>query len=245
MIDDGGYLLIAPADRAATDANVVVSVPAYGSATSAPIDLDAGTRYRVADAANQTELGQAVIVEAPVRGGAVAVTGVELDRYDRLVGLRDKVVAGAARLDPGDAILGRDLAGDLGLQVGDRLTLQTAGTSDSVRITALVDLGLRDLNRRTVLVPLRTGQSLFALPGGATGVDLALRDGVEPVPIATAGARAPTASARRRPRRSHRRRAPARRTGGIPHTVSTAAACARGQNRQASPAAASRVEAHG
>lgn len=34
-----------------------------------------GTRFRVADAANQTELGQAVIVEAPVRGGAVAVTG--------------------------------------------------------------------------------------------------------------------------------------------------------------------------
>ncbi|MFD0669188.1 ABC transporter permease [Ramlibacter sp. MAHUQ-53] len=107
---------------------------------------------------------------------AVAVTGVELDRYDRLVSLRSKVVAGAARLEPGDAILGRELAIDLGLQVGDRLTLQTASTNDSVRITALVDLGLRDLNRRTAIVPLRTAQALFALPGGATGLDLALRD---------------------------------------------------------------------
>lgn len=107
---------------------------------------------------------------------AVAVTGVELERYDRLVNLRGKVVAGTARLEPGDAILGRELAADLGLQVGDRLTLQTASASDPVRITALVDLGLRDLNRRTAIVPLRTAQNLFALPGGATGLDLALRD---------------------------------------------------------------------
>lgn len=34
-----------------------------------------GTSFRVADAGNQTELGQAVIVEAPVRSGALAVTG--------------------------------------------------------------------------------------------------------------------------------------------------------------------------
>lgn len=107
---------------------------------------------------------------------AVTVTGVELDRYDRLVGLRGKVVAGQARLEPGDAIVGRELATDLGLQVGDRLTLQTAGVNESVRITALVDMGLRDLNRRFALVPLRTAQSLFSLPGGATGIDLALHD---------------------------------------------------------------------
>ena len=59
--------------------------------------------------------------------------------------------------------MGRDRAQDLGLQVGDRLTLQTATASDAVSITALVDLGLRDVNRRTVLVTLRGHQSLLAL----------------------------------------------------------------------------------
>jgi lipoprotein-releasing system permease protein len=43
-------------------------------------------------------------------------------------------------------------------------------------VTALVDLGVKDLNRRTVIVPLRTAQNLLGLPGGATSVDLALRD---------------------------------------------------------------------
>lgn len=118
---------------------------------------------------------------------SIALMGVELERYDRIIGLRSKVVAGAARLGPGEAILGRELADDLGVRVGDRVALttgtggtggssSTAGVSDSVRVTALVDLGVRDLNRRTVIVPLRAAQSLLGLPGGATVLDLTLGD---------------------------------------------------------------------
>jgi lipoprotein-releasing system permease protein len=111
---------------------------------------------------------------------AITLVGVELERYDRIVGLRAKLVAGQASLGPGEAILGRELATDLGLRVGDRLTLAT-GTgadtvSDSARVTALVDLGVRELNRRSVIVPLRTAQSLVGLPGGATNLDLTLHD---------------------------------------------------------------------
>ena len=107
---------------------------------------------------------------------AVALTGVDLDRYDRVVGLRSKVISGTARLSPGDAILGRELAADLGVRVGDRLTLQTGTVSDSARVTALVDLGVRDLNRRTVIMPLRAAQNLLGLPGGATSLDLTVND---------------------------------------------------------------------
>ena len=111
---------------------------------------------------------------------AIALMGVDLDRYDRVVGLRSKVVSGSPRLLPGEAIVGRELAQDLGVRVGDRLTVQTgsaSGTvSDSVRVTALVDLGVKDLNRRTVIVPLRAAQSLLALPGGASQLDLTLKD---------------------------------------------------------------------
>ncbi|HQX58273.1 MAG: ABC transporter permease [Rhodoferax sp.] len=114
-----------------------------------------------------------------VRGEAtqsIAVSGVDLDRYDRVVRLREKVVAGAARLDPGDAIIGIELASDLGLRAGDRFNIQTGSVSETVRVTALVDLGVRELNRRAVYVPLRLAQSLLGLPGGASSLDLALRD---------------------------------------------------------------------
>ena len=114
-----------------------------------------------------------------LRGEAVqsiALLGVDLDRYDRVVGLRGKVVSGVARLEPGESILGRELAKDLGVRVGDRLTVQTGLRSEILRVTALVDLGVKDLNRRTVIVPLRAAQNLLALPGGATSLDVTLRD---------------------------------------------------------------------
>jgi len=107
---------------------------------------------------------------------AIALMGVDLDRYDRIVSLRSKVIAGQARLGPGEAVIGRELAEDLGVRVGDRLTVQTGTVAESVRATALVDLGVRDLNRRTVIVPLRLAQSVLGLPGGATSLDLAVKD---------------------------------------------------------------------
>lgn len=107
---------------------------------------------------------------------AIALMGVDLDRYDRIVNLRTKVVEGRARLGPGEGIIGRELATELGVRVGDRMNIVTGGVSDALRITALVDLGVRDLNRRTVIVPLHTAQSLVGLPGGATGLDLTLAD---------------------------------------------------------------------
>jgi lipoprotein-releasing system permease protein len=118
-----------------------------------------------------------------LRGDAsrsIALLGVDLDRYDRIVGLRGKVVEGRARLDPGEGILGRDLAADLGVRVGDRVSVVVTSSSgnvgDSLRVTALVDLGVRELNRRTVIVPLRAAQSLVGLPGGATHLELTLAD---------------------------------------------------------------------
>ena len=114
-----------------------------------------------------------------VRGEAtksIALIGVELERYDRIVRLSSKIVAGEARLGPGEGIIGRELADDLGVRVGDRISIVTGGITEPLRVTALVDLGVRELNRRTVIVPLRTAQSLVGLPGGATSLEMTLND---------------------------------------------------------------------
>ena len=107
---------------------------------------------------------------------SVSVSGVEIERYDRIVGLRDKLVGGQLRLTPGEAILGNVLASDLGVRIGDRVTITTGERSETVRLVGLVDLGVRTLNQRTVLVPLRSAQSLFDLAGGATQIELTVTD---------------------------------------------------------------------
>lgn len=107
---------------------------------------------------------------------AVTVSGVEIDRYERIVGLRSKLAAGSLSLAPGEAIVGVELAFDLGVRVGDRITLVTGERSETLRLSALVDLGVKELNRRTVIVPLRSAQSLLDLAGGATQIDVTLLD---------------------------------------------------------------------
>jgi lipoprotein-releasing system permease protein len=107
---------------------------------------------------------------------AIAISGVDLVRYDRIVRLRSKIVSGDARLGPGEGMIGRDLAQDLGVRVGDRLNIVVGAITDSIRVTALLDYGVRDLNRRVVIVPLRTAQSLVSLPGGAISIELSLVD---------------------------------------------------------------------
>ena len=107
---------------------------------------------------------------------SVNVSGVELRRYDGVVNLGARLVAGTLRLAPGEAIVGTTLAADLGLRVGDRFVASTGAREESLRIAGLVDLGATELNRRTVIVPLRSAQSLLDLAGGATRIDVSLAD---------------------------------------------------------------------
>ena len=126
------------------------------------------------------------IVSGPafaVRGDAnksVAVQGVLPDRYTRVIRMDDKLVAGEFRVQPGEAVVGKDLASDLGIGVGDRFRLVTGSGStqvdDAYVVTGLVDLGIRDMNRRAVYVGFRTAQALFDLPGGASQIDLKVDD---------------------------------------------------------------------
>ena len=54
---------------------------------------------------------------------SIAILGVELERHDRVVKLREKIKQGVARLGPGEGIIGMELASDLGVRVGDRLNI--------------------------------------------------------------------------------------------------------------------------
>ncbi len=172
------------------DVVVAASVPASGATTLVQTQPRSQRPRSISNWAALVPLLEAmpaVAAVSPMVAGAglaqrgeasksIALVGVDLDRYDRIVSLRSKVVAGMARLGPGEGILGRDLADDLGVRVGDRVNLVTGTVTDALRVTALVDLGVRELNRRTVIIPLRAAQSLVGLPGGATNLDLSLVD---------------------------------------------------------------------
>jgi lipoprotein-releasing system permease protein len=111
---------------------------------------------------------------------SIAIIGIDPVLYNRIVAIGDKLVGGEFRVQAGEAVLGRDLALDLGIGIGDRVRLVTAAneviTADTFTVTGIVDLGVRELNRRTVYVGLRTAQNLLSLPGGVSQLDLTVTD---------------------------------------------------------------------
>ena len=109
-----------------------------------------------------------------VRGEAsrsVTLSGIDLDGYDRIVSLRGALVQGVARVAPGEALVGVQLASDLGVALGDRFVLRSGGEAvQTLRIAGLLDLGNREINRRSVFVGRGAAESLLGIPGGVTQV---------------------------------------------------------------------------
>ncbi len=108
---------------------------------------------------------------------AITVVGIEPERYNRVISLAERLTVGQLRVGAGEAVIGIELAKDLGAEVGDKLRLSAAdGRSDTLTITGLFDLGNKGVNARNVYVGLRTAQSLLDLVGGVSSIDLALHD---------------------------------------------------------------------
>ncbi|MBL8427251.1 MAG: ABC transporter permease [Dechloromonas sp.] len=108
---------------------------------------------------------------------AITIVGIEPERYNRVISLAERLTAGQLRVGAGEAVIGIELAKDLGAEVGDKLRLSAAdGRSDTLIITGLFDLGNKGVNARNVYVGLRTAQSLLDLVGGVSSIDLALHD---------------------------------------------------------------------
>ena len=108
---------------------------------------------------------------------SVAVIGVDPEAYTRIIPLQTQLVAGEWRLGSEEAVIGRRLADELGIRTGDRLTLQSAGgRSLNVTVRGIFELGVKDPDRRWVLLSLRSAQNLLNLAGEITGIDLTVRD---------------------------------------------------------------------
>jgi lipoprotein-releasing system permease protein len=116
-------------------------------------------------------VGGAALAQRGEASRAISLFGIDFEGYDRIVALRTRIVQGVARVAPGEALIGRELADDLGLALGDRFVVRAGGAgaaADTFKVTGLFDLGSRDLNRRFVYVTQTSAQNLLGIPGGMT-----------------------------------------------------------------------------
>ena len=128
-------------------------------------------------------VGVTPVVSGPgftVRGDAtraVTITGIEPESYYRVIALPEKIVAGHPSIGPLDILIGVELAQDLGASVGDKLRLATAtGAAATMNVVGLFDFGNKGANERNVYIALRTAQNLLDLVGGASSIEVKVRD---------------------------------------------------------------------
>jgi lipoprotein-releasing system permease protein len=114
------------------------------------------------------------------RGNAVesvALIGMVPARYQRIIPLGEDIIAGRLNVGAGDAVIGRVLADNLGLRVGDKFRLVAGqGREAQLNIAGIFELGVRELDQRYVYLDLKQTQSLLDLPGGVTVIDVTVLD---------------------------------------------------------------------
>ena len=108
---------------------------------------------------------------------SVALVGIDLPRYLRVIPLGDSMVEGRLELGSGNAVVGRKLADDLGLRLGGKLRIDAGGGRGAVvNVAGIFELGVRELDARYVYLDLRQAQALLGLPGGVTVIDMTVED---------------------------------------------------------------------
>ena len=108
---------------------------------------------------------------------SIALMGVDAVAFQRIVRMPKYLQSGGFDVGGTNAVIGSELAKDLGIVVGDKLRLVTMdGRNDLFSVAGIFDIGNRDLNRRWVFTSIKVAQSLLDLPGGMTQLDLRVED---------------------------------------------------------------------
>lgn len=111
-----------------------------------------------------------------MRGAAsrsVTLIGVVPERFSRIYAVESHVRSGHFAPSGTEAVIGTELADDLGLALGDPLRVEgTEGRTATFRVGGIFDLENREVNRRWVLVSMRQAQTLLDLVGGASLLDV-------------------------------------------------------------------------
>ncbi|WP_306601554.1 FtsX-like permease family protein [Geothrix sp. 21YS21S-2] len=122
-------------------------------------------------AASPTVAGAAFALKGAANR-SVALRGVD-PSYRAILDLAPRITEGAFDVAGTNAVVGTELAHELGLTTGDKVRLQTpAGQNEVFTVTGIFDVGNKDLNLRWVFLSLRNAQTLLDLAGGVSTLEV-------------------------------------------------------------------------
>jgi lipoprotein-releasing system permease protein len=107
----------------------------------------------------------------------ITLKGVEPSRLSAIAPVNDSIIAGEPRLGLNDVLIGRKLATDLGLGVGQPVYVQSdQGRERTLTVRGIYTTGVDSLDARLGYVNLETARVLFDLPEGLSEIELKLEN---------------------------------------------------------------------
>lgn len=105
------------------------------------------------------------------------IKGVNFEEADRIYNFKKALYSGEIHSGSREVIIGRELAEELELGLGDKLTVTTPDGAEIIfTVTGLYDLGSASVNKSWVITNMRTVQQLFDLPGRITTIEMTVSD---------------------------------------------------------------------
>lgn len=116
----------------------------------------------------------------------IVLRGVDPERFLAVIDVRARMLEGKLDIAGDSVAIGATLADDLGVHVGDKLRVTSSEQrSDVVTVSGIFALGNAAVDKTWLLTSLRHAQALFALPGGATTIELKVSDVFDARQVAT------------------------------------------------------------
>jgi lipoprotein-releasing system permease protein len=119
------------------------------------------------------------LVEGPgnVRKGdltkSVVLKGVLLEQADLIYELRERTIRGIPQIGGNGVLVGKVLADDLQLEVGDAITIATpAGKNGTFIVNGVFDLKNKAINSSWIFLDLNPAQTLLDLEGAVSGIEI-------------------------------------------------------------------------
>jgi lipoprotein-releasing system permease protein len=115
----------------------------------------------------------------------VTIKGVEPSRLAAIAPIDRTIVAGDARLGLNDVLIGRKLAENLGIRIGQPFFITSdQGRERTLTVRGLYATGIDSLDARLAYVNLDTARVMFDLPEGLSEIEIKLADIYAARPIA-------------------------------------------------------------
>jgi lipoprotein-releasing system permease protein len=140
--------------------------------------MNAVREFRNVSAASQVLRGSALLTSS-FKSQDAQVFGIEIENHIQVSALERQIVVGDLdrfRASPSGAIIGRVIAAQLDLAVGDWFVIAARGESKRFRVAAIYETGVRDIDKTRVYIDLGEARSLMKKATGVTFIQLGLKD---------------------------------------------------------------------